>query len=78
MLSGRCVEAPGVRLGGSSEHDERGLPTPMDCAALVRITHVRIIKHVYRDSNLLKFRQGGVMLFERAIQDVLVVAGNAA
>ena len=49
----------------------------MDCAALVRITHVRIIKHVYRDSNMLKFQQGGVMLFERVIQDVLIVAGNA-
>ena len=50
----------------------------MDCAALVRITQLRIIQRVYRDGNLLKFWQGGVMLFERATQDVLVVAGNAA
>ena len=50
----------------------------MDCAALVRIMHLRIIQRVYRDSNLLKFWQGGVMLFEWVVQDVLIVAGNAA
>ena len=50
----------------------------MDCAALVRVTQLRIIQRAYRDGNLLKFWQGGVMLFERVIQDVLFVAGNAA